>query len=60
MGNARRAWNRDELLVAFNLYCRLPFGRYHHGNPDVIKLVGVLGCARTYTDEHGLTRTNTN
>jgi predicted restriction endonuclease len=26
------------LLVAFNLYCRTPFGRLHRGNPDIIAL----------------------
>ncbi len=59
MAVVRKAWSRDELLVGFDLYCRIPFGRLHHGNGDVIKLVGVLGCARTYTDEHGRTRTDT-
>jgi putative restriction endonuclease len=34
----RRAWTRDELLVAFNLYCRLSFGQLRHGNKDVIAL----------------------
>ncbi len=36
-------WTRDELLVAFNLYCRTPFGRLHRGNPDIIRLAKVLG-----------------
>lgn len=36
-------WVRDELLVAFGLYCRIPFGKLHHGNPDVIKLAECLG-----------------
>jgi len=38
MATERRAWTRDELLVAFNLYCRTPFGRLHRGNPDIIAL----------------------
>lgn len=42
-GSARRAWTRDELLVAFNLYCRTPFGRLHHRNPDIIALAQALG-----------------
>ena len=25
-------WTRDELIVAFNLYCKLPFGQMHRGN----------------------------
>ncbi|MCC7292955.1 MAG: HNH endonuclease [Phycisphaerales bacterium] len=35
-------WTRDELLVAFNLYCRTPFGRLHRSNPDVIRLARLL------------------
>jgi len=38
----RRAWTRDELLVAFGLYCRTPFGRLHRNNPDIIALAGAL------------------
>jgi putative restriction endonuclease len=31
-----RRWSRDELLVAMNLYYRLPFGRLHYwGSPMV-------------------------
>ena len=29
-------WTRDELLVAINLYCKIPFGRFHDTNPDVV------------------------
>ncbi|WLD14619.1 HNH endonuclease [Planctellipticum variicoloris] len=39
----RRDWTRDELLLAMNLYCQLPFGRLHKSNPDVIRLAGVIG-----------------
>ena len=35
---ARRNWQREELLLALNLYCRLPFGQYHSRNPEIIKL----------------------
>jgi putative restriction endonuclease len=35
---ANRGWTYNELLLAFNLYCRLPFGLYHHRNPEVIAL----------------------
>lgn len=40
---ARRNWNRDELILAFNLYCKLPFGRMHSRNPQVIKLAKLIG-----------------
>lgn len=39
----RKSWSRDELLVAFNIYCRTPFGRLHRGNPDIIALAKKLG-----------------
>jgi putative restriction endonuclease len=35
---ARRAWSHEELTVAFNLYCKIPFGRIHRSNPQVIEL----------------------
>ncbi len=38
----RRPWSRDELLVAFNLYCKLPFGQLHHGNPRIIEVAQFL------------------
>lgn len=31
----RVQWSRQELLAAFHLYCRLPFGKLHARNPDV-------------------------
>lgn len=43
MPTPRKPWTRDELLVAFNLYCRTPFGRLHHGNPDIIALAQRIG-----------------
>jgi putative restriction endonuclease len=39
----RRAWSHDELVLTMNLYCRLPFGRLHARNPDVIKLASAIG-----------------
>ena len=39
----RRDWTRDELIVAFNLYCRIPFGRIHIRNPEIIDLANALG-----------------
>jgi len=42
MATQRRAWTRDELLVAFNLYCRTSFGRLHRGNPEIIALAQKL------------------
>jgi len=36
-------WTREELILAFNLYLKLPFGKMHKGNSDIIKLAGLLG-----------------
>jgi predicted restriction endonuclease len=38
-----RAWTRDELIVVCNLYCKLPFGQMHRGNPAVKELAELLG-----------------
>src|SRR5579864_8908579 len=38
MTSTRRNWQRDELLLALNLYCRLSIGQYHSRNPEIIKL----------------------
>ncbi len=40
---ARREWTHDELIVAFNLYCKIPFGRIHIRNPLVIELAKAIG-----------------
>lgn len=40
---ARVRWTRQQLLVAFNLYCRLPFGKIHHRDPDVIRYARAIG-----------------
>jgi putative restriction endonuclease len=36
-------WTRDELILAFNLYCKIPFGTIHTRNPQVIALAKILG-----------------
>jgi len=35
-------WSREELIVAFNLYCRTPFGRINKSNPDIIEIAQKL------------------
>jgi putative restriction endonuclease len=40
---ARVNWTREELIVAFNLYCKIPFGRIHNRNPEIISLADALG-----------------
>jgi putative restriction endonuclease len=39
----RRDWTREELIVTFNLYCKIPFGRIHLRNPQVIELARMIG-----------------
>ncbi len=38
----QRLWTREELLLAFNLYCKIPFGQFHQHNPSVIELAGFI------------------
>ena len=39
----RRDWTRKELIVAFNLYCKIPFGKIHIRNPEIIDLAKAIG-----------------
>ncbi len=36
-------WSRPQLLVAFDLYCKLPFGKLHHRNPEIIRWANLIG-----------------
>ncbi len=36
-------WTREELIIAFNLYCKIPFGKIHIHNPEIISLAKILG-----------------
>lgn len=36
-------WTREELIVAFNLYCKIPFNQTVKTNPDVIKVANLIG-----------------
>lgn len=38
-----KAWTYDELVIAMNLYCKLPFGQLRHGNPLIIEVAQKLG-----------------
>ena len=39
---SRRLWTKDELILAFNLYLKLPFGKMHRSNPDIINLAELI------------------
>ena len=40
--NERRDWTEKELLVAFALYCRLPFGRLNSRTPDIVEAASAI------------------
>src|SRR5229473_3946459 len=39
----RRDWSREELIVAFNLYRKIPFGKIHLRNPSIVQLAKAIG-----------------
>ena len=39
----RRDWTYNELILAFNLYCKTPFGKIHIRNPDIVELAKLIG-----------------
>ena len=36
-------WTKEQLKLAFHLYCQLPFGKLHSRNPEIIKLAKLIG-----------------
>lgn len=42
MTQTRRAWTREESILAFNLYCKIPFGKIRHQNPAIVQLSKIL------------------
>ena len=43
MAEKRVLWTREELILAFNLYLKIEFGKTHARNPKVIELANLLG-----------------
>lgn len=39
----KNLWSREELILAFNLYLKLPFGKMHKHTPEIIELANLLG-----------------
>ena len=39
----RRNWTRQELIVVFNLYCKIPFSKTVKTNPKVIATANLIG-----------------
>lgn len=40
---AKNLWTREELILALNLYLKLPFGKLHTGTPEIKHLAQVIG-----------------
>ena len=38
-----RRWTKEQLKLAFYLYCQLPFGKLHQRNPEIINLANMIG-----------------
>lgn len=38
-----KLWSREELILALNLYLKIPFGKIHHSNPQINKLSRIIG-----------------
>lgn len=36
-------WTREQVLIALNLYCQLPFGKLHKGNRLIIETAKLIG-----------------
>lgn len=42
MKEGQRLWTRDELILAINLYCKLPFGKMHNRTPEIRELAALI------------------
>jgi putative restriction endonuclease len=43
MKEGQKLWTREELIIAINLYCKLPFGKMHKTNSAIIELAELIG-----------------
>jgi putative restriction endonuclease len=39
----RNHWTKEELILAFNLYWEIPFGKMHNSNPKIVHLANLIG-----------------
>ena len=39
----RRNWTREELILAYNLYCKIPYGQFNTSSIDVKELAQIIG-----------------
>lgn len=40
---AQKLWTREEEIIVFNLYCKIPFQRSSKNHPDVIRIANIIG-----------------
>jgi putative restriction endonuclease len=40
---ANRLWTKEQVKLAFHLYCQLPYGRIYGRNPEIITLAKIIG-----------------
>jgi len=40
---ATELWTKEQIKLAFHLYCQIPYGRIHGRNPEIIALAKVIG-----------------
>lgn len=43
MKEGQKLWTKDELVLAINLYCKLPFGKMHSRNEEIKRLADIIG-----------------
>lgn len=43
MAEKRVLWTKEELILAFNLYLKIAFGKTYARNPKIIELANLLG-----------------
>jgi len=36
-------WTREQTIIAFNLYCKIPFNRVTSSHPEIIKIAKIIG-----------------
>ncbi len=43
MKKGQTPWSREELILAVNLYCQIPFGKLHSRNPEIVHFANLIG-----------------
>ncbi|MBI1811627.1 MAG: hypothetical protein HY035_06690 [Nitrospirae bacterium] len=36
-------WTREQTIVVFNLYCKIPFNRVSSAHPDIVRIAKIIG-----------------